>query len=75
MWRLPNLSKTTQTNKICQSLSELDISFKGPLRTTKGHAIYLIDRGILLESELLSLLKDGQFTRKAVAALAKNTLR
>jgi hypothetical protein len=57
MWRLSNLSKASQVNKICRSLFELGISFMGPLRTSKGHVIFLIDGGILLESELLSLIK------------------
>ncbi len=75
MWRLSNLSKTSQAGKICRSLSKLGISFQGPLRTSKGQVIFLIDGGILLESELLSLRKGGQFTRGAVVALAENTLQ
>ena len=43
--------------------------------TPKGQVIFLIDGGILLESELLSLRKGGQFTRESVVALAENTLR
>jgi len=75
MWPLSNLSKTSQAGELCRSLSKLGVSFQGPLRTPKGQVIFLIEGGILLESELLSLCKGGQFTRESVVALAENTLR
>jgi len=75
MWRLSNLRKASQAGKLCRSLSKLGVSFQGPLRTPKGQVIFLIDGGILLESELLSLRKGGRFTRESVVALAENTLR
>ena len=75
MWPLSNLRKAPQAGKLSRSLSKLGVSFQGPLRTHKGQVIFLIDGGILLESELLSLRKGGRFTRESVVALAENTLR
>jgi hypothetical protein len=75
VWKLLDRFKTSQVRRICRSLSELGISFEGPLRTPRGNVIFLIDGRILLESELLSLLKDGQFTKKAVVALSEYTWR
>jgi hypothetical protein len=64
-------SAPVSVDAVIDSLEIQGIAFHGPLRTQGNRVIFVIDRYILLESELLELLGQNKLDRDGIQELGK----
>jgi hypothetical protein len=56
---------------VIDSLNIQGIAFHGPFRTQGKRVFFVVDRYILLDSELLDLLEQNKLNRDAILELGK----
>lgn len=71
MVKARSVSAFVSVAAIKDSLRIQGIAFHGPLRTPGQRVIFLVDGYVLLQSELLHLLKQNKLNRDGVQELAK----
>ena len=71
MVKARSASAPVSVDAVIDSLKTQGIAFRGPHRTPGKHVIFLIDRYILLESELLDLLEQNKLNREGIQELGK----
>jgi hypothetical protein len=64
-------SAPVSVEAIIDSLKIQGIAFHGPLRTQGKRVIFVVDRYILLESELADLLEQDKLNRDGIQELGK----
>jgi len=64
-------SALVSVDAVIDSLEIQGIAFYGPLRTQGKHVIFVVDRYILLESELVDLLEQNKLNRVGIQELGK----
>ena len=64
-------SAPVSVEAIIDSLKIQGIAFHGPLRTQGKRVIFVVDRYILLESELADLLEQNKLNRDGILELGK----
>jgi hypothetical protein len=64
-------SAPVSVEAIIDSLKIQGIAFHGPLRTQGKRVIFVVDRYILLESELADLLEQNKLNRDGIQELGK----
>jgi hypothetical protein len=64
-------SAPVSVDAVIDSLEIQGIAFYGPLRTQGNRVIFVIDRYILLESELVELLEQNKLNRDGIQELGK----
>ena len=66
-------SAPVSVDAVIDSLRIQGIVFRGPFRTQSKRVFYVVDRYILLESELLDLLEQNKLNRDGIQELGKRT--
>jgi hypothetical protein len=64
-------SAPVSVDAVIDSLEIQGIAFHGPLRTPGNRVIFVVDRYILLKSELLELLGQNKLDRDGIQELGK----
>ena len=64
-------SAPVSVEAVIDSLRNQGIAFRGPFCTQRKHVIFVIDRYILLESELVDLLEQNKLNRDGILELGK----
>jgi hypothetical protein len=64
-------SAPVSVEAIIDSLKIQGIAFRGPFCTHLKRVIFVVDRYILLESELLDLLEQNKLNREGIQQLGK----
>jgi hypothetical protein len=64
-------SAPVSVDAVIDSLTNQGIAFRGPFCTHLNHVIFVVDRYILLESELLDLLEQNKLNRDDILELGK----
>ena len=64
-------SAPVSVEAIIDSLKIQGIAFHGPFRTQGNRVIFVVDRYILLESELVDLLEQNKLNRDGIHELGK----
>jgi hypothetical protein len=64
-------SAPVSVEAIIDSLENQGIAFHGPLRTQGKRVIFVVDRYILLESELADLLEQNKLNQDGIQELGK----
>ena len=71
MVKARSTSTLVSVDAVIDSLKTQGIAFRGPHCTPGKHVIFIIDRYILLESELLDLLEQNKLNRDGILELGK----
>jgi len=71
MTKVRTASAPVSVEAVIDSLTNQGIAFRGPFCTQRKHVIFVIDRYILLESELLDLLEQNKLNREGILQLGK----
>jgi hypothetical protein len=71
MAKARNDSAPVSVDAVMDSLTIQGIAFRGPFCTQGKRVIFVIDRYILLESELVHLLEQNKLNREGILELAK----
>jgi len=71
MTKVRTASAPVSVEAVIDSLTNQGIDFRGPFCTQRKHVIFVIDRYILLESELLDLLEQNKLNREGILELGK----
>ena len=71
MAKARSASAPVSVDAVIDSLEMQGIAFYGPLRTQGNRVIFVIDRYILLESELVDLLEQNKLNREGIQELGK----
>jgi hypothetical protein len=64
-------SAPVSVDAVIDSLRTQGIVFRGPFRTQSKRVFYVVDRYILLESELLDLLEQNKLNPDGIQELGK----
>ena len=64
-------SELVSVDAVIDSLKIQGIAFDGPFRTPGGRMVFVVDKYILLESELLDLLEQNKLNRDGILELGK----
>jgi hypothetical protein len=64
-------SAPVSVEAVIDSLTNQGIAFRGPFCTHLKRVIFVIDRYILLESELVDLLEQNKLNREGILELGK----
>ena len=64
-------SALVSVDAVMDSLKMQGIAFQGPFRTPANRVIFVVDRYVLLDSELLDLLEQNKLNRDGIQELAK----
>ena len=64
-------SAPVSVDAVIDSLRNQGIAFRGPFSTQLKRVIFVVDRYILLESELIDLLEQNKLNRDGILELGK----
>jgi uncharacterized protein YwlG (UPF0340 family) len=64
-------SAPVSVDAVIDSLTNQGIAFRGPLCTHLNRVFFVVDRYILLESELLDLLEQNKLNQDGILELGK----
>ena len=64
-------SAPVSVDAVIDSLTNQGIAFRGPFSTHLKRVIFVVDRYILLESELLDLLEQNKLNQDGILELGK----
>ena len=65
-------SAMVSVDAVIDSLKIQGIAFDGPFRTPGKRVVFVVDRYILLESELVGLLEQNKLNREGIQELGKS---